>query len=68
MEFQSLSGQHFPRWKGLKKPGVGRFPNGKVEIAKVGVYRRKDLVARSEVVGRWGKKKIGGKVGERAQG
>jgi hypothetical protein len=60
MEFKSSLGQHFPRWKGLKQPGVGCFPNGKLEITKVGVYLRKDLVARSEVVGRW-EKKIGGK-------
>lgn len=68
MEFKSSLGQHFPRWKGLKQPGVGCFPNGKLEITKVGIYLRKDLVARREVVSRWWKNKIGGKVAERAQG
>jgi len=55
MEFKSSLGQHFPRWKGLKQPGVGCFPNGKLEIAKLGIYQRKDLVARREVVSRWGR-------------
>jgi hypothetical protein len=68
MEFKSSLGQRFPRWRGLKQPRVGCFPNGKLEIAKVGIDLRKDLVARSKVVGRWGKKRIGGKVWERAQG
>jgi hypothetical protein len=68
MEFKSSLGQHFLRWKGLKQPGVGCFPNGKLEIAKLGIYQRKDLVARREVVSRRGKNKMGGKVGERAQG
>jgi len=55
MEFKSSLGQRFPRWRGLKQPRVGCFPNGKLEIAKLGIYQRKDLVARREVVSRWGR-------------
>jgi hypothetical protein len=63
-EFKSSLGQHFRRWKGLKQPEVGCFPNGKLEIAKIGVSLRKDLVARREVVGRWEKKDWGKGGGE----